>query len=133
MVKITPKRIFLEEVIEETKSKSSGCLVTYIGLIRDNSRGKKVLEVEYEDKGDAKSKLEEIISEASKIWPLNNILLVHRVGRLKVGEVNLVLCIASSHRKEGFEACQYIIDRFKEISPTFKKETYTDGTVFTSN
>jgi molybdopterin synthase catalytic subunit len=58
---------------------------------------------------------------------VENVAICHRIGKLKVGDINLVVAIAAAHRGEGFAACQYAIDRFKEVMPTKKKETYTDG------
>ena len=134
LVQITSKPISPEEIIKNTKTTSSGCVVNYVGLIRDNSRGKKVLEVEYQDpEGEAKSKLRQIASEALEKWQLNEVAIVHRIGKLKVGEINLVICVASGHRKEGFAASSYLVDRFKAVMPALKKETYTDGTVWCPN
>jgi len=56
--------------------------------------------------------------------------MCHRIGKLKVGDINLVFAVASAHRQEGFAACQYAIDRFKQIIPTQKKETYQDGSIY---
>ncbi len=61
--------------------------------------------------------------------PINNLALCHRIGKLEVGDINLVVAIAAAHRQEGFAACQYVIDRFKQIVPTHKKETYQDGSI----
>jgi len=125
MIKITEKPISPELVINKVKTDNSGCVVTYVGVIRDNSQGKQVLSVEYEDsEGTAEKRLQEIASEIRQKWQLNNLAICHRIGKLKVGEINLVVAIAAAHRQEGFAACQYAIDRFKEIMPTKKKETY---------
>ena len=106
-------------------------MVTYVGLIRNYSRGKQVTSVEYEDaQGTAKDRLGEIASEIRQKWQVENVAICHRIGKLKVGEINLVVAIAAAHRQEGFAACQYAIDRFKEIMPTQKKETYTDGSIW---
>ena len=134
LVQITSKPISPEETIEAAKTASSGCVVTYIGLIRDNARGKEVSEVEYQDpEGEAESKLRQIAGEALEKWQLKEVAITHRIGRLKVGEINLVICVASAHRKEGFAASSYLVDRFKAVMPALKKETYTDGTVWTPN
>ena len=125
MIEITENPISPELVINKVKTDSSGCVVTYVGLIRDYSEGKQVLSVEYEDtEGTADKRLREIASEIRQKWQLNNLAICHRIGKLKVGEINLVVAIAAAHRQEGFAACQYAIDRFKEILPTKKKETY---------
>ena len=131
MIEITDQPISPERLINQAKTDNSGCVVTYVGLIRDNSRGKAVLSVEYEDAGKtAESRLRQIADEAKQKWQLNNVAICHRIGKLKVGDINLVVAIAAAHRQEGFAACQYAIDQFKERLPTRKKETYTDGSVW---
>lgn len=132
MIEVTKKPISPEIVINKVKTESSGCVVTYVGLIRQYSQGKPVLSVEYADaEGTAEDKLREIDSEIRQKWQVNvnNIAICHRIGKLKVGEINFLVAVAASHRQEGFEACQYAVDRFKEIIPTQKKETYTDGSM----
>ncbi len=131
MIKITDKPILPELVVNEVKTDSSGCVVTYIGLIREQSLGKAVLTVEYQDvEGKAENRLREIASEIKQRWPVNNIAIYHRVGKLKVGDINLVVAVASAHRQEGFAASQYAIDQFKQELPTRKRETYKDGSVW---
>jgi molybdopterin synthase catalytic subunit len=131
MIAITNEPISPEILVNQVKTDGSGCLVTYIGLIRDQSRGKPVLSVEYSDAyGTAEERLKEIVSEARAKWQLNGMAMHHRIGTLKVGDINLVVAVASAHREEGFAACQYAIDQFKQKLPTQKRETYQDGTVF---
>jgi molybdopterin synthase catalytic subunit len=131
MIEITEKPIPPELVVNKVKTDSSGCVVTYIGLIRGYSRGKGVLSVEYEDvEGTAEGELQQIASETRQKWQLDNLAISHRIGKLKVGDVNLVVAVASAHRKEGFAACQYVINRFKQKLPTRKRETYEDGSIW---
>ena len=80
--------------------------------------------------GKAEEGLRKIASEIKQKWPVNNIAIYHRAGKLKVGDINLVVAVASAHRREGFAACQYAIDQFKQKLPTRKKETYRDGGVW---
>jgi molybdopterin synthase catalytic subunit len=128
VIEITEKPISPELVINKVKTDSSGCVATYVGLIRDSSQGKAVLSVEYKDlEGKAKAGLEQIASEVRQKWPVNNIAICHRIGKLKVGEINFLVAIAATHRKDGFAACQYAVDRFKEMMPSQKTETYLDG------
>lgn len=130
MIKITNKPISPELVVNEVKTDSSGCVLAYIGLIREQSHDKQVVSVEYQDtKGTAEDSLRQIASEARQRWQLNNIAIRHRVGKLKVGDINLVVAVASAHRQEAFAACQYVIDRFKQVMPTHKTETYQDGSI----
>ena len=115
-------------MIGQVKTSSSGCVATYVGLIRNYSHDKPVLSVEYKDTGGtAEKRLEQIASEIRQKWPVNNIAICHRIGKLKVGDINFLVAVAAAHRKEGFAACQYAVDRFKELMPTRKKETYIDG------
>jgi len=131
MIEITDKPISPELVINKVKTDSSGCVVTYIGLIRQYSREKGVLSVEYEDaEGTAEGKLQQIANETRQKWQLNNLTISHRIGKLKVGDINLVVAVASAHREEGFAACQYVINRFKQKLPTRKRETYEDGSIW---
>jgi len=131
VIEITESPISPELVVNKVKVDSSGCVVTYIGLIRDYSRGKPVLSVEYKDaQGTAKNRLHEIAGEIRQKWQLDNLAICHRIGRLKVGDINLVIAVASAHRQEGFAACQYAVDAFKLKLPTQKKETYQDGSIW---
>jgi len=129
MIEITKKPISPDLVVNKVKTDGSGCVVTYVGVIRGHSRGKQVLSVEYQDSEEvAADRLAQIAAEARDRWQLENVAFTHRIGKLKVGDINLVVAIAAAHRQEGFEACQYIIDRFKQAIPTHKIETYQDGT-----
>jgi len=131
MIEITDSPLSPEHVVGKAASEGSGCVVTYVGLIRNESRGKSVLSVEYRDsKGNAADVLRQIADEAVKKWPVENIAISHRTGKLVVKEINLIVAVASAHRGEGFAASQYIIDQFKKRLPTTKTETYRDGTVF---
>ena len=133
MVKITSDVIDIEGVINNTRTKDSGGIIAYMGLIRNTSHGKTVLSVEYSDAdGTAGAKLQDIVNTIKDKWPINDMAFVHRIGKLKVGDNNVVVAIAAAHRQEGFAACQYAIDQFKEELPTHKKETYLDGTCFES-
>jgi molybdopterin synthase catalytic subunit len=128
VIEITEKPISPELVISKVKTNSSGCVATYVGLIRDSSQGKTVVSVEYKDpQKTAEKSLEQIASEIRQKWPVNNIAICHRIGKLKVGDINFLVAVAATHREEGFAACQYAVDRFKEMLPTQKTETYLDG------
>ncbi len=131
MIRITDKPISPEQVVEKAKTPDSGCVVTYVGLIRDNSRGKSVVSVEYGDAdGRAEARLSEIAAEIKRKWPVNSVAIYHRIGRLEVGDINLVVAVAAAHRGEGLAAVAYAVDCFKEKLPTSKRETYQDGSVW---
>jgi len=131
LAEITEKPINPQNIINEVKTTGSGCVATYVGLIRDYSRDKWVVSVEYQDtEGTAKDKLQQIEDEIRQKWTVNNLAIVHRIGKLLVGDINLVIAIAAAHRQEGFAACQYAVDRFKDLMPAHKIETYQDGTAW---
>jgi molybdopterin synthase catalytic subunit len=134
LIEITQEPISPEQVISRVKTDSSGCVVSYVGLIRNSSQGKAVASVEYQDtKGNAAERLKEIAQEIRQKWPIENIAVCHRVGKLKVGDINFLVAIASAHRRDGLAACQYAVDRFKELLPTRKTETYADGSASVSS
>jgi molybdopterin synthase catalytic subunit len=131
MISITNKPLSPEEIVNKAKTSDSGCVATYVGLIRDNSRDKKVKSVEYTDvDGKASERLETIAAEIQRSFPVNSVVIYHRIGVLKVGDINLVVAIGAGHRGEGLAAVARTVDLFKEKLPTAKKETYTDGTTF---
>lgn len=120
-----------EEVISLVRTRDSGCVVTYVGLIRDNSRGQAVRSVEYRDaKGTAEAGLLAIVNDAMHSFPLNAMAIYHRVGVLQVNDINLVVAIGAGHRGEGLDACRFAVDQFKAKLPTTKTETYEDGSTF---
>jgi molybdopterin synthase catalytic subunit len=128
VIEITTKPISPESVINRVKTSASGCVATYVGLIRNNSHDKQVASVEYTDpKGTAKAELERIAGEIRRQWQVEGIAICHRIGKLEVGDINFLVAIAAAHRQEGFAAASYAVDRFKELMPTRKKEIYRDG------
>ncbi len=130
IIEVADHTISPERVINGVRNSHCGCVATYVGLIRDRSHGKPVLSVEYRDSaGNAGAILQEIAGEAGQKWQVENIAISHRTGKLAVGEINLVVAVAAAHRREGFAACRYIIDRFKRRLPTKKTETYQDSSI----
>lgn len=128
MIEITTKPISPETVVSRIKTPGSGCVAVYVGLIRNNYQDKPVVSVEYADtRGTAKSSLEKIAGEIRRQWPVEGIAICHRVGKLEVGDINFLAAVAAAHRQEAFTAAHYAVDRFKELLPTRKKETYRDG------
>ena len=134
MIKITDKPLSPESIVSKVKTPGSGCALSYVGLIRDTSYGKQVASVEYSDPdGTAEDGLQKIADELKQTWELNEVSIYHRIGKLNVGDINLVIAISSAHRGEAFAACQRAVDLFKEKLPTSKVETYTDGSTKTGS
>jgi molybdopterin synthase catalytic subunit len=131
MIQITDKPILLEQVVNQAKTLDSGCVATYVGLIRDNSRGKPVKSVEYRDEdGKAAERLNAIAEEIQQKFPVNRVVIYHCIGVLNVGDINLVVAVAAGHRGEALAAVSLVVDTFKDRLPTSKKETYQDGTTW---
>jgi molybdopterin synthase catalytic subunit len=131
VIEITHEAIEMQLVINKVKKSAYGAVATFIGTVRDNSEGKQVLYLEYETYPDmAKKKLTEIAIEIQARWDSIDVAIVHRVGRLEIGETAIVIAIGSAHRLEAFQACQYAIDRIKEIVPIWKKEFYEDSSAW---
>lgn len=128
---ITEENITADDLIAEVNDETAGAVVTFVGVVRGLTNNKRVLYLEYEAyKEMAKRKLAEVGEEIRQKWGLDRIVIRHRVGHLCVGETAVVIAIASPHRKEGFEACQYAIERLKQIVPIWKKEVWEDGEVW---
>jgi len=131
-VKVVDKILDAQDIVEKAKTDDSGCVAAYVGLIRDNSHGKSVISVEYrDDDRTAESKLRKLAEEIKQKFGVNGLAMYHRIGKLNVGDVNIVFAFACGHRQEAFGACSYAVDKFKEMLPTSKIETYADGSVNT--
>jgi molybdopterin synthase catalytic subunit len=117
-----------EAITEMVKMSSSGCIVQFVGVVRDNSEGKEVsnMTVEvYEEM--ARRQLEDISQECKDKFGVHEVAIVHRYGDFTVGDELVFIAISAGHRKEGFKACMYFIDELKQRVPIWKKEVTPDG------
>jgi len=124
LIEITQNPIFPEVAINSVRKNANGCVVTFVGTVRDSSSGKKVLFLENEESSKqlAQRELQRIAGEIQARWQLEDVAIWHRMGRLRAGEITLVVAIAAPHRREAFEACQYAIDCVKQVIPAWEKE-----------
>lgn len=128
MIKITEKPIDVQKVVDTASSLGAGAVNVFIGTVRNNANGKNVVWLEYEAyETMAVAEIRKIIDEASHRWPLMGWAISHRIGTLKPGEVAVAVAVSTPHRKDSFEACQYIMDTVKEKAPIWKKEVFEDG------
>jgi len=128
MIKITEKHIDVQKVIDTVSSLAAGAVNVFVGTVRNNAKGKNVVWLEYEAyETMAVAEIRKIIDEASHRWPLLGWAVSHRIGTLKPGEVSVVVAVSTPHRKDSFEACQFIIDTLKEKAPIWKKEVFENG------
>jgi len=128
MIEIVKQPIDCEAVVRFVASPASGSLITFDGRVRDHTRGKRVTSLFYEAYEDmARNQMAAIRRQAMEQWPLTEVGIVHRVGQLEIGETSVFVAVSSPHRKEGFEACRFIIDTIKTSVPIWKKEFSEDG------
>ena len=109
----------------------SGGIDVFIGTVRNATKGKEVVRLEFEAYAKmAKKEMEKIAHQTIAKWPVNKILIHHRTGSLAVGEIPVIIAVAAAHRAAAFDACRYAIDTLKETVPIWKKEIFHDGEVW---
>jgi molybdopterin synthase catalytic subunit len=124
MISVTRDNFDVNAVIGRVKRPDMGALVTFLGVVRDD--GIEVMDLEaYEEV--AVKEMETIRDEALADFPIEAVDIIHRVGRLRVGENILLIVVGAGHRKEAFDACEYILERIKQSVPIWKKEIGKDG------
>lgn len=118
-------------LIAAAKRAEDGAVVVFDGIVRDNSRGRRTLHLDYEAYEDMAAKqLRSLAAEARSRFGVRHVTLVHRLGRLQIGETSVLIIVASAHRAQAFDACRWIIDTLKKTVPIWKKETFADGAVW---
>jgi len=132
-IRIQQESFSLDQEVERLKSSSAsiGGIVTFLGTTRDISRDKQVAKLEFEHyPGMAEKKLAEIRERAIREYGVIDVVIIHRIGTLPVGENIVLIAVASRHRDEAFKACRFCIDELKRITPIWKKETTPEGEVW---
>jgi MoaE-MoaD fusion protein len=120
-----------EEIAAGLKAPEDGAVVIFDGIVRNNSRGRHTLYLEYEAyEPMALAKMRQIGAEIRERFPIGRIAIVHRLGRLEIGETSVLIVISSPHRRAAFDACRYAIDTLKRTVPIWKKEYFADGAVW---
>ena len=128
---ITREPIRTADLERELKAPEDGAVVVFEGIVRNHSRGRKTLYLEYEAyEPMAVRKMEEIGRELKERFSIDRLGMIHRVGRLEIGEASVAIVVTSAHRRAAFEACHRAIDRLKLIGPIWKKEFFEDGAVW---
>lgn len=128
------EKIDLNAIIDNGASHSDGSDLIFIGKVRDISRGKAVTHIDYEIYNEmALKELNRIADEASQNYEINRIIIVHRYGRVLLGETSIVILVSSPHRDSSYQASRYIIDEIKKRVPIWKKEFYEDGSEWISD
>jgi molybdopterin synthase catalytic subunit len=108
-----------------------GALCLFVGVVRNENRGRPVVRLEYEAYEEmALVLMQEIAAETRGRFPVSAVRLVHRLGSLEIGEASVAVAVASPHRSEAFAACRFAIDTLKTRVPIWKKELYADGSAW---
>ena len=128
MFDVTDQPLSIEPLVSAVTRSSSGAVASFLGVVREQTRGRQVLYLEYEAYREmAIPKMREIADEIRRKWKVDEIAMVHRIGRLEIGEVSVAIAVSAPHRHQALAACAYAIDRLKETVPIWKKEVWTDG------
>src|ERR1700733_5931565 len=119
------------EIVAEMKTGPDGAVCVFDGIVRDNSRGRKTLHLDYEAYREmALDQMRGLAGEAVTRFGVRDVALVHRLGRLMVGETSVLVVVASAHRGAAFDACRWLIDTLKKTVPIWKKEQFVDGAIW---
>jgi len=125
---ITETPLSLDALAAAIGQDTCGAIASFLGIVRGFARGRQVDHLEYDAYPEmAVAKMRQIGEEIRARWPVDRVAIVHRVGRLGVGEASVAIAVASPHRHEALQACAYAIERLKEIVPIWKKEVWSDG------
>ena len=128
MISITVEPLIPEMITARVRKETNGAVVTFLGTTRLFAEGKTVLYLEYEAYQEmALKEMEKVRQELMARWSIEDVAIAHRIGRVDIGEISLVVAVASPHRKEAFHACHEAVDRIKETVPIWKKEYFEGG------
>ena len=130
-VRLVRERIVAQDIVPVMERPADGAVVVFDGIVRNHSRNRKTLYLKYEAyETMALAKMNELAAEARSRFAIRNVALVHRVGRLEIGESSVLIAVYSAHRAAAFEACRWLIDTLKKTVPIWKKEFFEDGAVW---
>jgi molybdopterin converting factor subunit 1 len=119
------------ELAEQVKAPADGAVVVFEGIVRNHSHGKQTIYLIYEAyENMAIAKMREICAEMRRLYQIDRILMMHRLGRLEIGETSILIAVSSAHRAAAFDASRFAIDTFKRTVPIWKQEYFRDGAVW---
>ncbi len=130
-IRIVREPISTQAAVTALKRPEDGAALIFEGVVRDNTRGRRTLYLDYEAyEAMALKQMEGLAEEARARFAVRAVSIVHRLGRLEIGETSVLIVVASAHRGAAFEACRWIIDTLKKTVPIWKKEYFEDGAVW---
>jgi molybdopterin synthase catalytic subunit/molybdopterin converting factor small subunit len=130
-IALTSDPISAAAVAEPLRRGEDGAVVVFDGIVRNHTRGRRTLYLFYEAYPEmALARMKQLAAEALQQFPVRDVAIVHRLGRLEVGETSVIIAVASAHRAAAFDACRWLIDTLKQTVPIWKKEFFADGAVW---
>src|SRR5437016_10057703 len=124
-------KIVVQEIADSIKRPEAGAATVFEGIVRNNTRGRRTIYLDYEAyESMALNEMEKLAQSALANFKVRDVCLVHRLGRLEIGETSVLVAVASAHRGPAFEACRWLIDTLKKTVPIWKKEFFEDGVVW---
>ncbi len=131
LIEIVDAAIAADAIVAGMKDGADGAVCVFDGIVRDNTRGRRTLYLDYEAYREmALEQMRGLAAEAVARFEVRDVAMVHRLGRLMVGETSVLIVVASAHRGAAFDACRWLIDSLKRTVPIWKKETFADGAVW---
>lgn len=130
-ITISNQPLNIQSCIDWVMSPQSGGIDVFIGTVRATTKGKKVIRLEFEAyEPMALKEMNKIAERVFEKWPVQKLVIHHRIGILEIGEVPVVIAVSCAHRDAAFDACRYVIDTLKQTVPIWKKEIFEDGEVW---
>src|SRR5437867_6510876 len=126
MYRVTTEPLSADDLVQAVTIPEAGGIAVFLGVVRDHTAGRRVVALEYEaHTAMAEAKLKEIGEEVHRQWPeVKQVAMVHRIGRLPIGEPSVAIAVSAVHRRDALEACHFAIDRLKETVPIWKREIF---------
>ncbi len=130
-IQLSDQPLVVQQCIDYVASGHSGGTAIFVGTVRDQTKGRAVVRLEFEAYAPmALSEMKKIAEQIQEKWPSQKISIHHRVGNLVIGDIAVIIAVSTPHRKAAFEACEYAIDTLKQTVPIWKKEIFEDGEVW---
>ena len=128
MICLTSDVINYHAMTQQVRRGDCGAVVLFLGTVRDLTGERLTVALDYDAyPAMAEKKMAEIEADTRQRWPIGDIIMVHRLGHLDVGDISVAVAVSCPHRAQAFEACRHAIDRLKELVPIWKKENWADG------
>lgn len=128
LIRVTPDELDTTEAISAVGSPAAGAINVFLGVVRDNNLGRKVQYLEYDAYPSMAEKvMRELAEEAKERFSLEDCAVLHRTGRLEIGQASLLIAVSCGHRAKSFEAGHWLVNEVKKTVPVWKKEVWEDG------